>query len=422
MTDLKAHVREHYGRHARNAAKGPSCCGGSSSCGCGSSIGASNYDAATLGTIPATAAFASAGCGNPTMLASIRRGETVLDLGSGGGIDVLLSAQRVGPEGRVYGLDMTPEMLDLARENAAKAGVDNVEFLQGDIEHIPLPDNSVDVIISNCVINLALDKAQVFSEAYRVLKPGGRLAVSDIMFDGERAKFPAQLLEQAAVWASCVGGALEIDEYKAHLVSAGFEDLSVQVTTRYDLDDLAGSCCGSRASICGYGPTSPDVAIVSGFARASKPSPDGAIKPVTIGAALPEDLGDILGILVQHALPVEGVSDHLLDFLVARQSGRVVGVCGVETYRDVALLRSVAVAASRAGKGLGRRLVGETLESLKARGVTQVCLLTTTAPKFFAELGFERIDRTQAPDAIKSATEFTDLCPASAAVMSRRLA
>ncbi|MGE5654490.1 MAG: arsenic resistance N-acetyltransferase ArsN2 [Bacillota bacterium] len=426
--DLKAKIVDHYGKHAQSVAQEPSanprmsCCGGSS-CGCGSAIGMVNYDARALEKVPNTAALASAGCGNPTMLASIRKGEVVLDLGSGGGLDVLISAQRVGPEGRVYGVDMTPEMLMLARANAAKAGAGNVQFLEGDIEQIPLPDNSVDVIISNCVINLTQDKQRVFSEAYRVLKPGGRLAVSDIMFDGDRAKVPQELLDDAIVWASCVGGALEIDEYKSHLAVAGFEDISVQITAHYGLNDLAGSCCGpSSVTTGGCCPTQNDVAIVSGFARATKPDPTSDIKPIEVGRASANDLGDILGILTQHSLPVDGVTDRLADFLVAKQSGRVIGVCGVERYGDVALLRSVAVTTSRLGRGLGHRLVDTMLAQLNNLGVKSVYLLTTTAPGFFQELDFERISRELAPEAIKATSEFHSLCPSSAVVMRKNLA
>ncbi len=422
MTDLKAQIRDYYGNHAKNVGRGSSCCGGSSSYSCGSSIGMGNYEAKTLETVPDTAALASAGCGNPTMLASIRQGEVVLDLGSGGGLDALISAQRVGPEGKVYGIDMTPEMLALARANAAKAGIGNVEFLKGDIEQIPLPDNSVDVIISNCVINLALDKTKVFGEAYRVLKPGGRLAVSDIMFDGDRAKLPADLLEQASVWASCVGGALEVEEYKTHLTAAGFEDVSVQITTNYDIQSLTSGCCGSGPKESyGCSSTSADVAIVSGFARATKPNPLWVSEPTTIAAAELEDLGDILGLLVQHDLPTAGVSDHLDGFVVARQGSRIVGVCGTERYGEIVLLRSVAVAASQSGRGLGKKIVSQVLDDLRNVGVKETYLLTTTASGFFGALGFEQVHRNQVPDAISATAEFRDLCPCSAAVMTKRL-
>src|SRR5580692_295592 len=218
--NIKDAVKEKYGEAALRATTGgSSCCGAaaaSASCGC-DPITSNLYDAAQSGEIPAEAMLASLGCGNPTALAKLNAGETVLDLGSGGGIDVLLSARRVGPSGRAYGLDMTDEMLALARENRRKAGVDNVEFLKGEIEHIPLPDNSVDVIISNCVINLSADKDRVIREAFRVLKPGGRFAVSDVVTRGEMLP---DIRKSVLLWVRCIAGALEENEYRNKLVSA----------------------------------------------------------------------------------------------------------------------------------------------------------------------------------------------------------
>jgi arsenite methyltransferase len=207
--------------------------------------------------------LASLGCGNPTALADLRPGEVVLDLGSGGGIDVLLSARRVGPSGKAYGLDMTDEMLALARENQAKAGATNVEFLKGEIEDIPLPDGSVDVIISNCVINLSLDKDRVLAEAFRVLRPGGRFAVSDIVFQGDTRLIPEHIMRSIEAWSGCVSGALEEQDYLRKLRRAGFADPSIEVTRTYD--DVEEFC---GVDITGV----PDgVRVVSGFVRATKP-------------------------------------------------------------------------------------------------------------------------------------------------------
>src|ERR1700729_1152914 len=212
-TDIKEVVKEKYGQAAlRVKAGGSSCCGATASSGCCDPITSNLYDATQAGQIPEEAMLASLGCGNPTALAQLNLGETVLDLGSGGGIDVLLSAQRVGPSGKAYGLDMTDEMLALARENQRKAGVKNVEFLKGEIEHIPLPDNSVDVVISNCVINLSADKDQVLREAFRVLKPGGRFAVSDVVTRGEVA---AEVRQNMLLWVGCIAGALQAWQYVA---------------------------------------------------------------------------------------------------------------------------------------------------------------------------------------------------------------
>src|SRR4030095_6736600 len=220
--ELQRTIQGRYGEIARNAMIG-GCCG--DACGCGDEISASLYTANELNDVPAAAAAASLGCGNPTALIDLKAGETVLDLGSGGGIDVLLSAKRVGPMGKVYGLDMTDEMLTLARENQRKAGATNVEFLKGTIEAIPLPDNSVDVIISNCVINLSSDKDAVLREAFRVLKPGGRFAVSDVVVRGQ---VPADVRRSLELWVGCVAGALRDDEYVSKLQAAGFVDAGVE--------------------------------------------------------------------------------------------------------------------------------------------------------------------------------------------------
>src|SRR5262249_51781371 len=211
-----------------------SCCGTSATLESCNPITSNLYDALQTGQLPEDAVSASLGCGNPTALAQLNPGETVLDLGSGGGIAVLFSARRVGSSGKAYGLDMTDEMLALARENQRKAGIQNVEFLQGEIEDIPLPDNSVDVIISNCVINLSGDKDRVFSEAYRVLKPGGRLAVSDVVV---RGNVPSEIRESVLLWVGCIAGALQDDEYVNKLAKAGFDKIAVEPTRIYQVED-----------------------------------------------------------------------------------------------------------------------------------------------------------------------------------------
>ena len=236
-TEIKDVVRERYARAALNVTTGAksSCCGtGSAQSQCCDPITSNLYDAAQTGELPETAVLASLGCGNPTALAELRPGEIVLDLGSGGGIDVLLSAKRVGPTGKAYGLDMTEEMLALALENKRKAGAENVEFLKGDIENIPLPANSVDVIISNCVINLAADKDRVFREALRVLKPGGRFAVSDVVTKGA---VPDDIRKSMLLWVGCIAGALDEGDYRAKLAAAGFESIHIEPTRIYRAED-----------------------------------------------------------------------------------------------------------------------------------------------------------------------------------------
>lgn len=280
-------VRERYGAIALNVLNDQqascctptstaSCCGDGSCCGAAADDGITDnlYQVDELEGLPLKAALASLGCGNPTALAELHPGEVVLDLGSGGGIDVLLSARRVGPTGFAYGLDMTDAMLELARKNAAEAGAENVEFLKGDIASIPLPSNSVDVIISNCVINLAVDKAPVLHEAFRVLKPGGRFAVSDIVIHGE---LPAELVDSAdfrrdlSSWTGCIAGALTDGEYRSELAAAGFTNIELEVTRRYSFEQLGTTLPASVAELGAEQANDIVRRFASTFVRATKP-------------------------------------------------------------------------------------------------------------------------------------------------------
>ncbi len=266
--NIKDVVREKYGEAAlRVTSGGSSCCGATASSGCGDPITSNLYDSSQAGQIPEEALLASLGCGNPTALAQLNHGEVVLDLGSGGGIDVLLSAKRVGPTGKAYGLDMTDEMLALANENKRKAGVENVEFLKGEIEHIPLPDNSVDVIISNCVINLSADKDRVLREAFRVLKPGGRFAVSDVVTRGEMLP---EIRKNVLLWVGCVAGALEENEYRSKLAAAGFEQIELEPTRIYRIEDAREFLSGKNIDVDAIAPQ-VDGKFMSAFVRAVKP-------------------------------------------------------------------------------------------------------------------------------------------------------
>jgi SAM-dependent methyltransferase len=272
--DIKSAVRDKYGKVAASVAAGEkdaSCCGSSACCGSSTEawdpITSNLYDEGEKAGVPAEALLASLGCGNPTALAQLDNGETVLDLGSGGGIDVLLSAKRVGPTGKVYGLDMTDEMLALANENKRKAGVTNVEFLKGEIESIPLPDNSIDVIISNCVINLSGDKARVFDEAFRVLKPGGRFAVSDVVVRGDP---PPDVRRNMELWIGCVAGALEEMEYRDLLADAGFRRVEIEPTRVYKAEDAAAFLAGSGLDPATVAPQI-EGKFMSAFVRAIKP-------------------------------------------------------------------------------------------------------------------------------------------------------
>jgi SAM-dependent methyltransferase len=267
---VKQLVQEKYGEAARRVGTGGSACCGTSpaSDGCCDPITSNLYDASQVSSIPEEAALASLGCGNPTALAELHAGETVLDLGSGGGIDVLLSARRVGPTGKAYGLDMTDEMLALARENQRKSGLANVEFLRGEIEHIPLPDKSVDVVISNCVINLSADKDQVLREAFRVLKPGGRFAVSDVVTRGD---VPDEVRKDMLLWVGCIAGALGDSEYAEKLTRAGFETVEIEPTRVYNVEDARAFLSGRGVDVDAMAPQ-VEGKFMSAFVRAVKPA------------------------------------------------------------------------------------------------------------------------------------------------------
>jgi len=262
--DVKEIVKNRYGRAARRVLMAPeSCCGAPNDAVCGNL-----YDDAEVAAVPKEALQASLGCGNPTLLAELRTGEVVLDLGSGGGIDVLLSARRVGPTGKAIGLDMTDEMLALAEQNKRQSGLTNVEFLRGEIEDIPLPEGAVDVVISNCVINLSADKDRVLHEAYRVLRPGGRFAVSDLVV---RGSIPAELRADAELWAGCVAGAMEETEYRSKLAAAGFTDIDVQPTRVFDRDE-AHAFLADQGIDADRITALVDGKVMSAFIRAKKPA------------------------------------------------------------------------------------------------------------------------------------------------------
>ncbi len=275
-SEVREVVKQKYGAAARSATEGRRDAGCCTSDGAGCDPITSNlYDASQVGTLPIEAVIASLGCGNPTALAELKPGEVVLDLGSGGGIDVLLSARRVGPTGKAFGLDMTDDMLALARENQRKAGLENVEFLKGEIEHIPLPDNSVDVIISNCVINLSADKDRVLAEAFRVLKPGGRFAVSDVVVRGDDV--PPEVKRSMELWIGCVAGALEENDYRAKLGAAGFAEVNLEPTRIYRAADARSflESAGLDESLLNR----IDGRFMSAFVRARKPSAEACCGP-----------------------------------------------------------------------------------------------------------------------------------------------
>jgi N-acetylglutamate synthase-like GNAT family acetyltransferase/SAM-dependent methyltransferase len=450
-TEIREKVREHYGEIAKQVTVGASCCGPAESADNTESadkainaITSNLYTGQEASEVPTEALLASLGCGNPTALARLHPGEVVLDLGSGGGIDVLLSAKRVGPTGFAYGLDMTDEMLALAEENRKKSGLENVKFLKGYIEEIPLPDNTVDVIISNCVINLAADKGPVLREAFRVLKPGGRFAVSDVVRLGNA---PAWIMRSMEAWAGCISGALHQEEYKKMLAEVGFTDIGIEVTRSYSAADVAAdaagsSCCDSGTGCCDTVSVA-SVAIdtnavsqgsnafkaaeglfASAFIRATKPAAadQPAAEPgVEIEPARPEDVPAVLDLLKRSDLPVEGVSDHLDTTLVGREGGQVVANATLELYGNSALFRSVAVDRAVRGQGLGHKITRAALELARQRGVSDVYLLTETAGNFFPRFGFRPVTRAKVPADMLQSIEFTTLCPESSLTMALHL-
>ena len=404
--EIREKVRQRYA--SAITAKTGCGCGDGSCCGSGAgkaaaAITGNLYTADDVTGLSPELVEASFGCGNPTALTPLYAGEVVLDLGSGAGLDVILSARRVGPGGKAYGLDMTDEMLATANTNKAKLGIANVEFLKGHIEEIPLPDNSVDVVISNCVINLSVDKDAVFREIHRVLKPGGRMAVSDVV---TLKPLPEWLRKNLAVWTGCIAGALSIDEFKAKLRTAGFGDPSVEVTRVYDPVDL------------GFDPNATKDAIGSAFIRAQKakqvlqPGMDFQIRPATTA-----DFPAIHALLTAANLPVAGVAAANGEYMVADLSGKVAGVLGIEKSAGAALLRSFAVQDDFRKRGIGEALVRHVLGQLKFEGISPLFILTNTAEAFAARFGFVKVNREEIPDALLAASALGTACPASSTCM-----
>ena len=409
--EMRETVRQKYAA-AITQKSGSSC--GSGCCGSGDSnpVTGDLYNKSEITGIPEEAFQASFGCGNPTALANLYAGETVLDLGSGAGLDVLLSARRVGPYGKAYGLDMTDEMLAAANENKNKAGAKNAGFLKGHIENIPLPANEVDVVISNCVINLSTDKQKVFNEIHRVLKPGGRMAVSDIVLT---KPLPEKLRQDVLAWAGCVAGSLEISEYKTKLAQAGFEDIELQITRTYDLTDPF-----IRKMLSGF--TRQEVeecngAVVSAFIRAKKKArllaPEKEFSVIPAGQA---EFAQLRELLLQNGLPTAGVDASTGNYYIAKNN-ELMGIVGAEYDGSSAILRSLAVKPQFKKSGVAKALISNALSILKANTVTDVYVITNTAEKYLDRFGFVKIDRSEVPAKVLNTSALGDACPASSTYM-----
>lgn len=396
------------------AAQGAGCCSG----GPGGSGAGLLYEPGQLDGLPAEATRLSLGCGNPTALVTIIPGEVVLDLGSGSGLDALLAARRVGPAGKVYGLDMTGEMVSLARENQRKAGLNNVEFLHGDIEAIPLPADSVDVIVSNCVVNLATDKDRVFREVFRVLRPGGRLAIADTVFQGDVSLIPRELREDMDAWAGCVAGALEQEDYLSRLAAAGFVGLSLTITDVYGSKSPSSTGVPSSSCSCCGGTELPEgVRLASGFIRGYKPGTG----EFGLRRATAADLPAVKRLLAEADLPEADIEDQFEEgFVVATGAGRVIGAAGLEVWERHGLLRSVVVETGWRGRGVGQALVRDRVARARSLGLESLWLLTATAAPYFTRLGFIVADRAAAPEVLRSTAEFAGACPACATAMRLR--
>lgn len=432
-TEIKDAVKSRYAKAIQGSS---SCCGATapqaapqtgSCCGPtvveqkGTFVKIAGYDRDELSRLPADAVQNSFGCGNPLAFAGVQPGQVVLDIGSGAGIDCFIAAEKVGPAGKVIGLDMTPEMIERARQNAKEAGVTNVEFRFGEAEKMPVDDTSVDWVISNCVINLSPDKPAVFREIGRILRPEGRISISDIVAQD----LPVAVRKSRDAWTGCLAGAISEEAYVQGLEKAGLRDVRVTSRTVYDASQLTGlfgsSCCGA-----GAGQDAATLAeaaagkIWSARFEGVKPQPASVATEVTIESARTEDLPAIEALVTEAGLPAD-VAPHLSGFLVARHQGRVVGCTGMEAKGADALFRSLAVSPAYRGAGVGRRLYEALVRSARAKGVERAYLLTTTIAPLAESWGFRRIDRDSVPATIRQTTQFQGACCASAVAMSQDL-
>ncbi len=403
--EIKKQVQSHYAERVSTPNAG--CCGQS---GSRSDLVTklAGYDATTLDAIPEAAVEKSFGCGDPLQFAGVQPGQTVLDIGSGAGIDCFIASQKVGPTGKIIGLDMTPAMLETARRNAKEGGYTNVEFRQGDAENMPLADSSVDWVISNCVINLAPDKRKVFAEINRVLKPGGRVSISDIVADA----LPDIVRRDSLAYCGCVGGAITTDEFLSWLTQAGLVDVHVDHRLDYEPSQIAEIVIGDQQLNNAYGDLikksshlvkEVKVASVKVVAR----KPEATEKPTyQIEPLAEQHLSNLRQLLGENNLPLEGLQESIKDAFVATQNGFVIGAITMEKYGDAGLLRSFVVANGWRGRGLGKALGGVLLKHATTIGIHEVYLLTNTIKDMAAHFGFQIIQREDVPAAVRESVEF----------------
>ena len=418
MEEIRKIVEKKYTEAIR---KGSCCCGSSSGCcsapGGQDSVTAGIYGAEVLEKLPGEMRQQAFGCGSPTAKAGIHPGEVVLDLGSGAGIDTFLAAELADPGGHVFGLDMTDAMLETARKNAEELGVKNITYLKGTIESIPLPDESVDVILSNCVVNLSPDKPAVFREAFRVLRPGGRLSISDMAF---LAPVSASVRKSLDAWAGCVAGAAFVGDLQEWIAQAGFEEVRItpERVFHFGRDELSRMFPDLPPEAAGeVGGALASVAITA--RKPARPWVEG--EDYRIRTARPEDLGRLEELLLECALPVQGVREHLESFLVAEREGKLIGSAGLEIASGAALLRSVASAASARKRRVAETLVRRALDRAAAAGARSVFLLTETASGWFERMGFAAVPRADLPGQIRSSSALEGICPISSTCMKLEL-
>ncbi|MGH7378866.1 MAG: arsenite methyltransferase [Candidatus Methylomirabilales bacterium] len=411
--EIKAAVRARY---ARAGQEGSACCGASS---LSVTFQAAGYGAADLKGLPPEAVASAFGCGNPLAFAEVQPGQVVLDIGSGAGIDCLLAAERVTPGGRVIGVDMTPEMLRRAKANAAAAGFSNVEFRLGEAERLPVADASVDWVVSNCVLNLSPDKPAVFREVHRVLRPGGRLLVADVVAED----LPERLRGDLTAWSGCLAGALSEADYVAGLEAAGFIEVRVVARLPYEARQIEGLLgTPDRSGGCGsqHGVEAAALAgkVWSASFAARKP---GGAAGITIRSAEAADLPAILALLEEARLPTAGVTEHVAEFLVAEEAGVIAGAVGMERAGEFALFRSLVVRLGARRRGIAERLFRGLETIARAKGVRRAYLLTETLEARCRAWSFTRVPRETVPMALRASPEFTGCCPSSAALMAKDL-